>query len=55
VRVLRPGGRIAIFDLWHTRRYAAVLRQAGLTVRGLGGSLLWLQPCGALLAHKPHA
>ncbi|MDD4865891.1 MAG: methyltransferase domain-containing protein [Mycobacterium sp.] len=29
VRVLRPGGRLAIADLWETRRHAAHLRQLG--------------------------
>lgn len=29
VRVLRPGGRLAIADLWETRRHAAALRQLG--------------------------
>ena len=29
VRVLRPGGRLAIADLWETRRHATHLRQLG--------------------------
>lgn len=29
VRVLRPGGRLAIADLWETRQHAARLRQMG--------------------------
>ncbi|MGD1171846.1 class I SAM-dependent methyltransferase [Mycobacterium seoulense] len=29
VRVLRPGGRLAIADLWDTRRHAAHLRELG--------------------------
>jgi arsenite methyltransferase len=34
VRVLRPGGRLAVADLWETRRHAAHLRQLGwLNVR----------------------
>ncbi|WP_165405427.1 class I SAM-dependent methyltransferase [Bradyrhizobium genosp. SA-3] len=36
VRVLKPGGRAAIFDLLHTSRYAEVLREAGMTVRDIG-------------------
>lgn len=52
VRVLKPGGRIAIFDILHTSRYAAVLREAGLTVRDLGWHFLWLLPCHSLLATK---
>jgi arsenite methyltransferase len=53
VRVLKPGGRIAIFDLLHTSRYAQVLDQAGMEVRDLGRDLLWLLPCRSLLAKKP--
>jgi SAM-dependent methyltransferase len=52
VRVLKPGGRIAIFDLLHTSRYTEVLRGAGMTVRDLGYDLLWLLPCHSLLAQK---
>lgn len=55
IRVLKPGGRIAIFDLLHTARYAEILRQAGLTVESLGWDLLWLMPCRSLLARKPEA
>lgn len=29
VRVLRPGGRLAVADLWETRRHAAHLRELG--------------------------
>lgn len=29
VRVLRPGGRLAIADLWETRQHAARLRELG--------------------------
>ncbi len=53
VRVLKPGGRIAIFDLLHTDRYAEILREAGMTVESLGQDRLWLMPCRSLLARKP--
>jgi len=53
VRVLRPGGRMAIFDIRHTSHYANVLRCAGMEVRGLGYDFLWLHLCRALLARKP--
>ena len=53
VRVLKPGGRMAIFDLLHTARYAEVLRGAGMKVRDLRTDLLWFLPCHSLLAQKP--
>jgi arsenite methyltransferase len=53
VRVLKPGGRLAIFDLLHTSRYATVLQGAGMTVRDLGYDLLWFLPGHSLLAQKP--
>jgi SAM-dependent methyltransferase len=31
VRVLRPGGRLAIADLWETRQHAQRLRELGWT------------------------
>ena len=52
VRVLKPGGRIAIFDLLHTSRYTEVLQGAGMKVEDLGHDLLWLLPCRSLLAQK---
>jgi arsenite methyltransferase len=53
VRVLKPGGRIAIFDLLHMSRYTEVLQGAGLKVRDLGYDLLWFMPAHSLLAQKP--
>lgn len=52
-RVLKPGGRLAIFDLLHTSRYAEVLRSAGLAVRIIGHDRLWLLSGRSLLAQKP--
>jgi ubiquinone/menaquinone biosynthesis C-methylase UbiE len=52
VRVLKPGGRIAIFDLLHASRYTEVLQQAGTEVRDLGYDFLWFLPCHSLLALK---
>ncbi len=52
VRVLKPGGRIAIFDLIFTSRYAEELRRNGMTVDVLGREFLWLVPGGSLLARK---
>lgn len=53
VRVLKSGGRIAIFDLRHTSRYMEVLQGAGMKVRDLGCDFLWFLPCRSLLAQKP--
>jgi arsenite methyltransferase len=53
VRVLKPGGRIAIFDLLHASRYTEVLQGAGMKVRDLGADLMWFLPCHTLLAQKP--
>lgn len=52
-RVLKPGGRIAIFDLLHTSRYGEVLRRAGLDVQVIGRDFLWLLVGCSLLARKP--
>ncbi|HTW35241.1 MAG TPA: class I SAM-dependent methyltransferase [Rhizomicrobium sp.] len=53
VRVLKPGGRLALFDILHTSRYARILRQSGLNVRTLGYMFLWLAPSRSLFAEKP--
>jgi len=52
-RVLKPGGRMVLFDLLHTARYAQVLREAGLNVEVLSRDTLWLLPSRSLLARKP--
>ncbi|MQY27843.1 class I SAM-dependent methyltransferase [Nocardia aurantia] len=47
VRVLRPGGRLAIGDLLHTREYRDRLRELGLADarrRGLGARMWWGSP-----------
>lgn len=53
VRVLKPGGRMAIFDLLHATRYTEVLQGTGMKVRNLSRDLLWLMPCRSLLVQKP--
>ncbi len=55
IRVLKPGGRIAIFDLGRhiSRRYMEILQGAGMTVREIGHHRLWLLPGRSLLAENP--
>lgn len=53
VRVLKPGGRIVIYDLLHTARYEQVLQETGMTVQVLSRNFLWLLPSRSLLARKP--
>jgi SAM-dependent methyltransferase len=47
VRVLRPGGRLMIADIWGTREYRAHLVELGMidvTRRGLGWRMWWTGP-----------
>lgn len=54
VRVLRPGGRVAIFDAFHGSEYAKGLQQLGLTDVNLSSlSFLWGIPCRTATARKP--
>lgn len=59
VRVLRPGGRLAIADLWETSRHAAYLRELGwsdVRRRNLGWRMWWGGPWAAtrlVTATKP--
>jgi len=50
-RVLKPGGRVLIVDLRHTRQYAATLRDSGLDARcvqGIVSSLLTVVSFGSI-------
>jgi ubiquinone/menaquinone biosynthesis C-methylase UbiE len=47
VRVLRPGGRLMIADIWATRHYQAHLAKVGMSDvarRGLGWRFWWGGP-----------
>jgi len=47
VRVLRPGGRLLIADIWATGEYCTRLNELGMTVlarRGLGWRMWWSGP-----------
>ena len=54
VRVLKPGGRLALFDIFHSGEYAKVLQKLGLADVQLSGiSFLWCVPTRTLTARKP--
>ncbi|MBS1911300.1 MAG: class I SAM-dependent methyltransferase [Bacteroidetes bacterium] len=53
VRVLKPGGRVAIVDIQHTAQYLSVLQAAGLRdVRRFGRSFLFVIPTHIVTAAK---
>jgi len=52
-RVLKPGGRLAMFDIFRTRDYAKVLESCGAQNVTLGSMrLLWMVPGWMLTAKK---
>ena len=52
-RVLRPGGRLLIFDSWHTGRYAQVLRECGASDVTLSAwEWQWCAPSRSATARK---
>jgi ubiquinone/menaquinone biosynthesis C-methylase UbiE len=53
IRVLRPGGTIAIMDILHTREYEKVFRQKELkNIRYSGMKLLYCLPTRYIIAEK---
>jgi arsenite methyltransferase len=54
VRVLKPGGRVAIFDIRHTDEYACVFRERGLAdVRRSRPYFFFVIPARTVTARKP--
>ena len=52
-RVLKPGGYLAIFDIFHTKEYAQALPQLGFTEVQLSPmTFLWCVPTRTLTARK---
>jgi ubiquinone/menaquinone biosynthesis C-methylase UbiE len=52
-RVLKPGGKLLIFDIFHTGEYAKTLRDSGATDVELSGmKFLWCVPGRSLTAKK---
>ncbi len=53
VRVLRPNGRLLIFDILHTGDYAKLLRESGAKDVSLSGlEFLWCMPARSVKARK---
>jgi SAM-dependent methyltransferase len=54
LRVLRPGGRLTIVDIEHTRDYAELLRESGLTdVSRSRPNFLFIIPTHVVTGQKP--
>ncbi len=53
-RVLRPGGKLLIFDILHTPKYAAVAKSVGAQDVWLSSpAVLWALPGWSMAAQKP--
>jgi ubiquinone/menaquinone biosynthesis C-methylase UbiE len=56
VRVLKPGGRVAVFDIRHTDEYARVFRECGLAdVQRSRPYFFFVIPAHTVTARKPDA
>ena len=54
VRVLKPGGRLSMFDIFKPWSYRATLEALGMTEVALSGpQLYWLVPGARITARKP--
>jgi arsenite methyltransferase len=51
-RILRPGGRLLILDVFHVGEYASVLREAGADVTIESHGFLWCLPTKSVRAAK---
>lgn len=52
-RVLKPGGRVLIYDIFHTTEYAKILQELGLRdVKLSGYRFLWCVPSRSVTATK---
>ena len=56
VRVMKPGARVVVYDIFHTAEYAKVFEELGLTEIKLSGfRFLWCVPSRSVTAMKPAA
>jgi SAM-dependent methyltransferase len=54
IRVLRPGGQLAILDIWGTSKHVALLEESGFVdVQRRVGTFAFLWPTFLVLARKP--